>query len=124
MDTEVTSSGYGDYEGYMADHGDALERAEFDRYNRIASCIVDFLAGRALSGESAYVRQAVHWQIRYMREKGSLAACFASEPVRESFAGYTVERRREDGGLRVFGMPVCPAALQLLRVGGIVSYWI
>ena len=119
-------SGYGVLETYQADHADAIDAAAFDRYNRIASCMVDFLAGRSVDGDSFYVREAVHWQIWFMRQKGSVQACFTVPPKKEAFAEYSVERAEtaEDGTVRLFGMEVCPMLLQLLRLGGVMSYWI
>ena len=119
------ASGYGDYQVYQDDHDDAVDRAIFDRYNRIASCMVDFLAGRGVDPDNYYVREAVHWQIWFMRQKGSVQACFSDKPIKESFADYSVQRSTDtDGKLRLFGMEVCPMVLQLLRAGGVTSNWL
>lgn len=124
--TEIgkNGSGYGAYESYCVDHGDVPDAATFDRYNRIASCMVDFLCGRGVDAENYYVREAVHWQIWFMRQRGSIQACFSGEPIRETFGGYTVERRDDDGKLRLFGMEVSPIMMQLLRCGGLLSMWV
>ncbi len=117
-------SGYGCYEDYVSVHEDAISRFDFDRYNRIASCMADFLAGRLVDGENYYVREAVHWQIWFIRQRGSVQACFSAAPKKESFAGYTIERGEDDGKIRLFGMEVCPMMLQILKCGGVISTWI
>lgn len=118
------SSGYGDYDVYCTDHADTPDTATFARYNRIASCMVDFLCGRGVRGDTRCVREAVHWQIRHMREKGSVEACFSGTVTRESFAGYTVARQANGGIPRLFGMELSPVALSILRAGGVLSYWV
>lgn len=119
-------SGYGVYEIYCADHGDMPDAETFEQYNRIASRMVDFLAGRGVAGGSGsdYVREAVHWQIRLMRQQGSVEACFTKAPVRESFAGYTVERGSDGDKTRLFGIEVSPMMIGLLRQGGVISCWV
>ncbi len=124
MTEEKDNSGYGCYSVYCEDHEDLPDTATFARYNRIASCMVDFLCGRAVDAENLCVREAVHWQIWFMRQKGSVKACFAGEPTRETFGGYTVERDTAGAPLRLFGMEVCPMMLSVLRCGGVLSCWI
>ena len=123
MTDTMSSSGYGKYLVYCDEHGDLPEQSEFDRLNRIASCMVDFLAGRGVDAGNYYVREAVHWQIWFMRQKGSLAACFSAPPKKESFADYSVERS-DDGGIRLFGLAVCPMTVQILITAGIISNWL
>lgn len=118
------ASGYGDLTVYADEHGDFPEQAEFDRLNRIASCMADFLAGRGLDPVSYLVREAVHWQIWFMRRKGSIEACFSAAPRKESFADYSVERDKNDGTVRLFGMEVCPMMLQILKTGGVITSWV
>ncbi len=118
------NSGYGVYEIYCADHEDTPDEGTFARYNRIASCMVDFLCGRAVNGGERCVREAVHWQIWYMRQKGSVAACFGDTVTRESFAGYTVERSQAQDRYRLFGMEVSPMLISVLRCGGVLSCWV
>lgn len=119
-------SGYGDYEVYVAEHEDSIEPGEFARYDRIASCMVDFLAGRAADTKNSAVREAVHWQIRFMRQRGSLQACFDPPPLKESFGGYSIERSVSDEGerIRLFGLEVSPMMISVLRMGGVISLWI
>lgn len=119
-------SGYGDYETYVAEHEDTVSEQEFARYDRIASCMVDFLAGRAVDAKNMAVREAVHWQIWFMRQRGSLEACFDTLPLKESFGGYSIERSASDDGekIRLFGLEVCPMMISVLRVGGVISLWI
>ena len=119
------TSGYGDYDVYCADFEDAPAEEVFAKYNRIASSIVDFLCGRLPDAENSCIREAVHWQIHHMRGRGSVEACFAGTPVRESFGGYTVERAASaPGQLRLFGMEVSPVTVQILRAGGMMCSWI
>ena len=124
--TAAEKSGYGDYETYVADHEDMIPLKEFARYNRIASSMVDFLAGRAVDAGNGAVQEAVHWQIRFMRQRGSLDACFDTLPLKESFGGYSIERSAagEDEKIWLFGMEVCPMMISVLRVGGVISLWI
>ena len=119
-------SGYGDYESYVAEYEDMISQREFVRYDRIASCMVDFLAGRAVDAKNSAVREAVHWQIRFMRQRGSLEACFDTLPIKESFGGYSIERSAAEGGerIRLFGLEVSPMMISVLRVGGVISLWI
>lgn len=114
---------YGDYDTYVADHEDTMPEAEFARYNRIASCMVDFLAGRAVDANNSAVREAVHWQIWFMRQRGSVAACFDERPLRESFGGYSIERSAggQEEKITLFGCEVCPMMISVLRVGGVIS---
>ena len=120
----TAQSGYGVYADYQSDHEDILTEQEFARFNRVASCMVDYLAGRGVDGENPYVREAVHWQIWFMRQKGSLAACFQRKPHKERFAEYTVELDRDSGNRIVCGIELCPMTLSMLRGGGIVSDWL
>lgn len=124
-DTGVVS-GYGDRAVYMADFEDDISVSDFARYSRIASCMVDFLAGRAVDAANGAVQEAVHWQIWFIRQRGSVAACMDERPIRESFGGYSVERAAagDDGHLRLFGMEVCPMTVSVLRRGGVISLWI
>lgn len=119
-------SGYGDRETYVADHEDDIAEADFARYNRIASCMVDFLAGRTVDAANSAVREAVHWQIWFMRQRGGLSACFDDRPIRESFGGYSIERSANGQGkpLSLFGYEVCPMMISVLRVGGVISLWL
>ena len=125
-DMKAAMSGYGDYEVYVAEHEDAISESEFARYDRIASCMVDFLAGRAVDAKNAAVREAVHWQIWFMRQRGSLEACFDTLPIKESFGGYSIERSASGEGekIRLFGLEVSPMMISVLRVGGVISLWI
>lgn len=118
------ASGYGVYEIYCADHGDMPDAETFEQYNRIASRMVDFLAGRGVDGSSDSVREAVHWQIWLMRQRGSVKACFTREPVRETFAGYTVERGSDGENPRLFGVEISPMMIGILRQGGVISCWV
>lgn len=122
----ATKSGYGDRAVYIADHEDDISEAEFARYDRIASCMVDFLAGRAVDANNSAVQEAVHWQIWFMRQKGSLGACFDERPLKERFGGYSIERRAQgkDEGISLFGCEVCPMMISVLRVGGVISLWV
>ncbi|MBE6657122.1 MAG: hypothetical protein E7604_01630 [Ruminococcaceae bacterium] len=124
--TAAGKSGYGDYETYVADHEDMIPPGEFARYDRIASCMVDFLAGRAVDAGNGAVREAVHWQIWFMRQRGSLGACFDTLPQKESFGGYSIERSAAGDGekIRLFGLEVSPMMISVLRVGGVISLWI
>lgn len=117
---------YGDYDTYVADHEDEISEEEFARYDRIASCMVDFLAGRAVDAGNSAVREAVHWQIWFMRQRGSVAACFDDKPLRESFGGYSIARsaRGQDGKITLFGCEVCPMMISVLRVEGVISLWL
>ena len=119
-------SGYGDYDTYVADHEDEISERDFARYNRIASCMVDFLAGRAVDAANGTVQEAVHWQIWFMRQKGSVSACFDDRPIKESFGGYSIERSAAglDDKLSLFGCEVCPMMISVLRVGGVISLWV
>ena len=125
-DMEAAKSGYGDYEIYVAEHEDEMEPGEFARYDRIASCMVDFLAGRAVDVKNSAVREAVHWQIWFMRRRGSLQACFDPLPHKESFGGYSIERSVSEEGerIRLFGLEVSPMMISVLRMGGVISLWI
>ena len=122
----VCASGYGDFGTYVAEFEDMISVQEFARYNRIASCMVDFLAGRAVDANNTTVREAVHWQIWFMRQKPSLQACFDELPLKESFGGYSIERSAagKDDNLKLFGMEVCPMMISVLRVGGVISLWV
>lgn len=125
-DMTAVKSGYGDYAAYVAEHEDNISEAEFARYDRVASCMVDFLAGRAVDANNSAVREAVHWQIWFMRQKGALSACFDERPIRESFGGYSIERsaKGKDEKLSLFGCEVCPMMISVLRVGGVISLWL
>lgn len=119
-------SGYGDYDTYVADHEDPISARDFARYNRIASCMADFLAGRAVDAGNSAVREAVHWQIWFMRQRGSLASCFDPLPHKEQFGGYSIERSAQgkDETVKLFGCEVCPMMISVLRVGGVISLWL
>ena len=125
-DMTAAASGYGDYETYVAEHEDMISLRDFVRYDRIASCMVDVLAGRAVDVKNSAVREAVHWQIWYMRQHGSPQACFDALPLKESFGGYSIERSATAEGekIRLFGMEVCPMMISVLRMGGVISLWI
>ena len=122
----ASKSGYGDYRTYVAEHEDMISEEDFARYDRIASCMVDFLAGRAVDVRNSAVREAVHWQIWFMRQRGSLSACFDERPLKESFGGYSIERSASDKDEKIslFGMEVCPMMISVLRVGGVMSLWL
>ena len=86
---------------------------------------------RAVLGMGRHVeetlREAVHWQIRFMRLRGTPEQSLQTRPTRESFGGYTVERRGDgaDGGrMTVDGIEVCPMTLSVLRTGGVMRAWV
>lgn len=121
---ENSTSGYVSYEAYVETWEDEMPRADFDRLNRIASSMVDALASRFVDKNDYHVKDAVLWQIWFMRQKGSLAACFEKKPLKESFADYAIERQREGKTVRLFGVELCPVMVELLRVGGVITTWI
>jgi hypothetical protein len=117
-------AGYLSYEEYYATWEDEMPMHDFERLNRMASSMVDCLASRFVDGNDHHVKDAVSWQIWFMRQKGSLSACFEKKPLRESFADYAIERSGEGGIVRLLGVELCPMTLQLLRAGGVVTTWI
>lgn len=133
---EKTCPPLGDYETYVAEFEDALTPAAFARYASAASRTVCALVGRAVLGMASdhhtgvlqTLREAVHWQIRFMRLRGTPEQSLQSLPSKESFGGYTVERRGEDrdggGRVTVDGMEVCPMTLSVLRTGGVMRIWV
>ena len=116
--------GYGDIAVYREDHGDDIDEGTFVTLDRIASRMVDVLAGRAVDGCNPSVREAVHWQIWFMRRRGNVSACFDALPRKEAFGEYSIERSADGGHMTLFGMEVCPMMLSVLRVGGVISLWI
>ncbi len=120
----MRTEGYVTYEEYVETWEDEMPRADFERLNRIASSMVDALAARFVDGNDYHVQDAVLWQIWFMRQKGSLAACFEQKPLKESFADYAIERQRAGEVVRLFGVELCPMAVELLRVGGVITTWI
>ena len=122
-----TARVYGDAEVYRAEFDDAVEDAVFARYNRIASCMADMLMGHSAGSAAACVQEAVHWQIWFMRGRsGGAQACFDGLPAKESFAGYSIERRADRDGthLMLAGMEICPMMVSVLRQGGMLSCWV
>lgn len=129
--TEKTTVQLGDRETYIAEFEDAISADDFVRYERIAARTVTALVGRAVLGMGRHVegtlREAVHWQIRFMRLRGTPEQSLQTRPIRESFGGYTVERRGDgaDGGrMTVDGIEVCPMTLSVLRTGGVMRAWV
>ncbi len=129
--TEKTTVQLGDRETYIAEFEDAISADDFVRYERIAARTVTALVGRAALGAGRHVeetlREAVHWQIRFMRLRGTPEQSLQTRPTRESFGGYTVERRGDgaDGGrMTVDGIEVCPMTLSVLRTGGVMRAWV
>ena len=68
----------------------------------------------------------MHWQIWFMRQRGSLSACFDALPLKESFGGYSIERSASgaEEHIRLFGLEVSPMMISVLRVGGVISLWL
>ena len=129
--TEKTTVQLGDRETYIAEFEDAISVDDFVRYERIAARTVIALVGRAVLGMGRHaeetLREAVHWQIRFMRLRGTPEQSLQTRPTRESFGGYTVERRGDgaDGGrMTVDGIEVCPMTLSVLRTGGVMRAWV
>ena len=127
---EKTTVQLGDRETYIAEFEDAISADDFVRYERIAARTVTALVGRAVLGAGRHaeetLREAVHWQIRFMRLRGTPEQSLQTRPTRESFGGYTVERRDgADGGrMTVDGIEVCPMTLSVLRTGGVMRAWV
>lgn len=127
--TEKTALRFGDLETYTEAFGDTPTAAAFARYDSIASCAVASLVGRAAYGAAGCVRdtlrEAVHWQIRFMRLQGDAEQFLRTLPEKESFGGYTVERGGKDGAsVTVNGIVLCPMTLSVLRTGGVISSWL
>ena len=123
---DTVVSGYGALAVYRSDYEDDIDEASFARYDRIASRMIDALAGRTVDAGNPAVQEAAHWQIWFMRQRGSVKACMESLPKKERFAEYSIERASSEdrGGVTLFGMEVGPMMLSVLRVGGVISLWI